>query len=177
MSDEYLAEGIRMQNEEVERLKRRIAELEDDRDQLMIEFCPDEMPQIQRESWAERQRLGATTNSKKISSKHIDMKTRLIELAQTHRELGLPLYIEEFASIAANIECKNMLNAAPAQQWIKCSERVPTEADADFYGEVWVFDSDGHVDTLPVNLFTKTSTAWVAWMPTGLTVPAPPEGE
>lgn len=37
----------------------------------------------------------------------IDMKKHLLETARIHRDMGDPLSIEEIASIAEDIQCKN----------------------------------------------------------------------
>ncbi len=63
----------------------------------------------------------------------------------------------------------------PAQGWIKCSERLPTEADADCYSKVHAVNKRTGVtshtwwDLLGLEQFSD-------WMPTGLRRPTPPTG-
>ena len=64
--------------------------------------------------------------------------------------------------------------------WIPCSERLPTEADGDYNGAVWVAE-DG-VPRLDGWRWVGND-AWrdkrgiTHWKPTGLVRPEPPEGE
>lgn len=67
-----------------------------------------------------------------------------------------------------------------ADGWVKCSERLPTEVDADCFNQVWLTDVSG--DGLQMepwqvdwSFVTKGSGHW---KPTGLKRPRPPkEGE
>ena len=76
---------------------------------------------------------------------------------------------------------------APAEQWVSCSERLPTAADADDSGMVWAWQPN-----TPKAVICGVSTAiWncaaftdakkfgvnplTHWMPTNLKRPAPPE--
>lgn len=72
-----------------------------------------------------------------------------------------------------------MLAAAPQPQpdWTPCSQRLPTEADADCHGEVWTFNTvRQRVET--ANWYSVRSFEdgiFRVWKPTGLTRPQPPE--
>lgn len=65
--------------------------------------------------------------------------------------------------------------------WIKCSERLPTEADADWDDDVIVFDSEGDMAVTHYGVVEQCGQpggAITHWMPTGLKRPQPPkEGE
>jgi len=58
--------------------------------------------------------------------------------------------------------------------WIKCSERLPTEADADCDGYLWVcwYDRGWRTDREYVN---EIDCEYYAWKPTGLKRPQPPQ--
>lgn len=64
--------------------------------------------------------------------------------------------------------------------WIKCSERLPTEADADYDDCVWAcwfdkYDKRWRVDREHIK---SDDYEYFAWKPTGLNRPQPPkEGE
>ena len=64
-------------------------------------------------------------------------------------------------------------NGEQGGEWIKCSERLPTEYDADCDGMIWVNREGSGVvcafwDTLDIGTDTH-------WMPTGLKRPQPPQ--
>ena len=67
---------------------------------------------------------------------------------------------------------------AKVPEWIKCSERLPTEADADCNGNVWVVYKNLHE---PILLRWRVpadhSLPNDFWMPTGLKRPNPPQTE
>lgn len=74
-----------------------------------------------------------------------------------------------------------MLEAAPIPpadkpegEWVKCSERLPTEDDADALRQIWIYS-----DVLGVLPLSKDSFSeppfYTHWMPTGLTRPAAPD--
>lgn len=62
--------------------------------------------------------------------------------------------------------------------WIPCAERLPTEADADCNGQVWIHHKRKGVIS---HYWGDVSMGYVVnathWMPTGLTRPEPPEVE
>lgn len=61
--------------------------------------------------------------------------------------------------------------------WIKCSERLPTEADDDFNGCVWVRFEDGDIELMEGEEVEQTwddDISITHWMPTGLKRPEPP---
>lgn len=65
--------------------------------------------------------------------------------------------------------------------WVKCEDRLPSEADADLFGEVLVFDHGKLVrraiETV-LNLAQNTHHgSQCYWMPTGLKRPQPPAGQ
>ena len=60
-------------------------------------------------------------------------------------------------------------------KWIPCSERLPTEADADCNGSVWVKSKLYGVKLMQRHSVRADFESH--WMPTGLTRPAPPEQE
>lgn len=66
--------------------------------------------------------------------------------------------------------------------WIKCSERLPTEADADVDENVWVYDkamsNEKYRQTRAIWWTVKEVSDYTHWKPTGLKPPQPPkEGE
>lgn len=61
--------------------------------------------------------------------------------------------------------------------WIKCSERLPTEADSDALGFVWTFSKGLGITVLDRHAFTEPPF-YTHWKPTSLKHPQPPqEGE
>ena len=61
----------------------------------------------------------------------------------------------------------------PADQWVRCSERLPTKEDADDCWGVWVANGDPlRVDSY---LWNSVDERDFAWMPTGLRKPPAPE--
>ena len=69
--------------------------------------------------------------------------------------------------------------AAPqADEWVKCADRLPTEADDDYQGCVWVHFEDGEVELMEAEEVEQTwddDISITHWKPTGLTCPQPPE--
>ncbi|MCP4700499.1 MAG: DUF551 domain-containing protein [Gammaproteobacteria bacterium] len=66
-------------------------------------------------------------------------------------------------------------NCPTAQQWIKCSERMPNvNEDFDWEGNIWVCSPLGAV--FSVCGISDLTDEW-HWMPTGLKIPQPPEVE
>lgn len=69
--------------------------------------------------------------------------------------------------------------AAPqADEWVKCADRLPTEADDDYQGCVWVHFEDGEVELMEAEEVEQTwddDISITHWKPTGLTRPQPPE--
>ena len=69
---------------------------------------------------------------------------------------------------------------APAEQWIPCSERLPTGADFSDTGMVWAVEVDGgctRVILVGYHAITRRKWLYTHWMPTNLKRPAPPESE
>jgi len=69
-----------------------------------------------------------------------------------------------------------------ADGWVKCSERLPTEADADVDENVWVYDkamsNEKYRQTRAIWWTVKEVSDYTHWKPTGLKRPQPPkEGE
>jgi len=117
------------------------------------------------------------------------------------KNLGLPIeqshdyawqqcneVIQEWIEIGLDAASKYVIRpiallATPtkADDWIKCSERLPAEYDGDFEGLVWVNDRDM---TLPK--YAQSRVHWsrvraiagyTHWMPTGFRRPQPPKQE
>lgn len=69
----------------------------------------------------------------------------------------------------------------PADKWIKCSERLPTEADGDQFGKVWVHDRAMTRPEFALHLadwqVVGAIDDYTHWISTGLKRPAPPEQE
>jgi len=70
--------------------------------------------------------------------------------------------------------------AAPqADEWVKCEDRLPTEGDADIFGNVWCSGLWGSSDRgiAPINWRNvgKGDAGDTHWKPTGLTRPQPPK--
>lgn len=67
--------------------------------------------------------------------------------------------------------------------WVKCSERLPTKADADYLGQIWVIEP--HMDypviwdlDVVLKCVKEFENFYFTWKPTGLKRPQPPqEGE
>ena len=70
-----------------------------------------------------------------------------------------------------------MKAASSEDDWVKCSERLPTEADADCNGEVWVYlpKTNRVARFFYANLSTDPRVA--SWKPTGLKRPTPPTAQ
>lgn len=69
--------------------------------------------------------------------------------------------------------------AARAQggEWVRCSERLPTEADDDYQGCVWALFEDGDIELMEAEEVEQTwddDISITHWMATGLKRPAPP---
>lgn len=68
----------------------------------------------------------------------------------------------------------------PADNWIKCSDRLPTEADADMYGKVWCFLPNRQEPRVTqfgfkeAAFFYNRDCTVTHWMTTGLKHPNPP---
>ena len=77
---------------------------------------------------------------------------------------------EEFLRHLAEVEEE----AQPKREWVKCSDRRPTEKDADFMLEVWWCFKNGFVMRNGWYVMDAFSTHW---MPTGLVQPEPPAKE
>lgn len=72
----------------------------------------------------------------------------------------------------------SMGQAAPGSGWIRCSERLPTEADADSEGNVWHFLRGSGVALIKHSHLDHSAYYGTRWMPTGLKRPNPPaEGD
>lgn len=64
-----------------------------------------------------------------------------------------------------------------ADGWVKCEDRLPTEADDDFNGCVWARFEDGDIALMEGEEVEQTwddDISITHWMPTGLKRPAPP---
>jgi len=66
------------------------------------------------------------------------------------------------------------------EQWVRCEDRLPTEDDADIFGNVWCsgFWDNPERGIAPINWANvgKGSAGDTHWMPTNLTRPQPPKG-
>lgn len=65
---------------------------------------------------------------------------------------------------------------SPGSEWVRCSERLPTEADADALGFVWTYSNGLGITVLDRNSFTAPPF-YTHWKPTGLKRPQPPRGQ
>jgi len=76
-------------------------------------------------------------------------------------------------------ELEELLDATPQQsgEWVRCSDRLPTEADADCCGQVWVFDVA--LGGVAAEYYENVCNVpdYTHWMPTGLKHPNPPKQE
>ena len=76
-----------------------------------------------------------------------------------------------------------LLSTTPqADGWVRCEDRLPTEADADADNNVWVYDkamfNEKYRQTRAIWWTVKDVSDYTHWMPTGLKRPQPPkEGE
>ena len=60
-------------------------------------------------------------------------------------------------------------------QWVRCSERLPTEKDAGILGKVWVLSPINAIWLMDIgDVRNGTGPNW-RWMPTGLRKPPAPE--
>jgi hypothetical protein len=65
-----------------------------------------------------------------------------------------------------------------ADGWVRCEERLPTEADDDFNGCVWARFEDGDIELMEAEEVEQTwddDISITHWMPTGLKRPQPPK--
>lgn len=60
------------------------------------------------------------------------------------------------------------------QKWIPCKERMPTENDADCYGEVYGCWTQYHPVLIQHRRYDRIDSA-THWQPTGLKRPEPPK--
>lgn len=88
-------------------------------------------------------------------------KEALHDLCKWHEEVGA-----YFARESSN-------------RWTRCSDRMPTEADADLRGMVFVYYEWNGQIILDMPFWIKDFSEWFVdrmwWMPTGLVMPDPPE--
>lgn len=72
-------------------------------------------------------------------------------------------------------------NGEQGGEWVRCDERLPTEADADCNGHVWTHDKAFSRPEYAQCLFVWSAVQDVAdithWKPTGLTRPQPPKSK
>jgi hypothetical protein len=97
------------------------------------------------------------------------------------------LFIPETLDDAILDEVVKRINTHPASrqavsvpEWIKCSDRLPTDADGDCEGMVWVYATKrGEATTLRPSVVRDFyySDRIKHWMPTGLKSPQPPRQE
>lgn len=71
---------------------------------------------------------------------------------------------------------KGLVTPDPNRQWVKCSDRMPTENDADYNNEVWWWCQHGRT---VLNKWYQDRRLIEAthWMPTGLVRPEPPDSK
>jgi len=62
------------------------------------------------------------------------------------------------------------------EQWVRCEDRLPTEDDADCFGNVWASISSGEWVWIPWKAVVEAHMDDSLWMQTGLTRPKPPKG-
>lgn len=93
---------------------------------------------------------------------------------------GLKAFPDNYTQIVSNI-WEDMVSTAPqADGWVKCGERLPTEADADFEYRLWCWlpeRNDMKLLLLDQVIQAHLSGLPVLWMPTGLKRPQPPKQE
>lgn len=77
------------------------------------------------------------------------------------------------------VESLPLYTTPQADEWIRCEDRLPTEADADVDGNVWVYDwamFNGEYRQTRATWWTvKDVSDYTHWMPTGLKRPQPPK--
>jgi|SRR5690554_4242372 len=90
--------------------------------------------------------------------------------------------MEPFHATGCKTEFGSYSGATPqpeADEWIECSERLPTDADADIFGNVWCsgFWDNPNLGIAPINWSNvgKGSAGDTHWKPTGLKRPQPPK--
>jgi len=113
----------------------------------------------------------------------------LIEDDEGNRTYGLNIScsecMEEGAIQLVQFDEPNSTPAAPqADEWVKCSERMPTEADEDACGQIWGWIENKGIGAKWVRMSAseikdmsenKAGPICKYWKPTGLTRPQPPE--
>jgi len=99
---------------------------------------------------------------------------RAYEYDSPHWPVGTNILTAEQAE-QMFMECLAPIEPQPeGDGWIKCSERLPTEADEDFEGLVWLCWP--HRDLVErVTRRTASFCEGFWWMPTGLKRPQPPK--
>lgn len=108
----------------------------------------------------------------------------LIEDDEGNRTHGLNIScsecMEEGAIQLVQFDEPNSTPAAPqADEWVRCEDRLPTEADADYRDDVWVHDKAMSHAKYQQCLARWNTVGQISdythWKPTGLTRPQPPE--
>ena len=97
-----------------------------------------------------------------------------------YRHMGSLLKCDEAGNYATTWVDSAWMGFQAAQRqpdWIACSERLPTETDADLYGNVWAYNKKkGYVQLATwYSVKTYAETVYTHWKPTGLKRPEPPE--
>lgn len=83
------------------------------------------------------------------------------------------LVLSVFQDMLLAIDKERATTPQPADNWIPCWDRMPTEDDADEEGNVWFCWADGQPGLLPWEDAAQRHTENF-WMPTGLKRPNPP---
>ena len=83
------------------------------------------------------------------------------------------------AMMAVHDYLQNTHPPAKVPEWVKCSERLPTEVDADFEHRLWCwFPVRKDMKLLLLDQVLQAALSYdVEWMPTGLKRPNPPQTE
>jgi hypothetical protein len=110
-----------------------------------------------------------------MSTSDEDLLKRLAEIESGFR------YASDWRQASNRIDATNKADAIrlaiqklQPRAWVKASERMPTLADADYSGNVWMFVNYGKGGV--VGLYHWKAAAHPdSWMPTGLTRPQPPQ--
>ena len=87
-----------------------------------------------------------------------------------------PMTLERQADAVTGVRSLLSTPTTPqADGWIKCSERLPTEADADSEGNVWFCWPDGDMRLVHYKKIQLPYHSEHHWKPTGLKRPQPPK--
>lgn len=124
---------------------------------------------------------------------HVEHLSDLLAASRTQSDGGEAVAVGEIVQVSrdstvsciyenARVDRGDLLYTHPPAanqgEWVKCSERLPTEADADCDGDIWMYETSSRNDgSVFKRLWSSMGPSYLYthWMPTGLKRPNPPQ--